>query len=101
MLGRYVRDEKVISMEEAVRKMTSANTAKVGVFDRGLLRPGQWADITVFDAGRVIDNATYDKPHQYATGINYVVVNGTVVLEEGRHTGARPGSILYGRGKAQ
>ena len=101
VLGRYVRDEKVISMEEAVRKMTSANTAKVGVFDRGLLRPGQWADITVFDAGKVIDNATYDKPHQYATGINYVIVNGTVVLEEGRHTGARPGSILYGRGKAQ
>ena len=101
VLGRYVRDEKVISMEEAVRKMTSANTAKVGVFDRGLLRPGQWADITVFDAGKVIDNATYDKPHQYATGINYVIVNGTVVLEGGRHTGARPGSILYGRGKAQ
>ncbi len=101
VLGRYVRDEKVISMEEAVRKMTSANTAKVGMFDRGLLRPGQWADITLFDAAKVIDNATYDKPHQYATGINYVIVNGTVVLEEGRHTGARPGTILYGRGKAQ
>ena len=101
VLGRYVRDEKVISMEEAVRKMTSANTAKVGLFDRGLLRPGQWADITLFDAAKVIDNATYDKPHQYATGISYVIVNGTVVLEEGRHTGARPGSILYGRGKAQ
>ena len=101
VLGRYVRDEKVISMEEAIRKMTSANTAKVGVFDRGLLRTGQWADITVFDAGKVIDNATYDKPHQYATGINYVIVNGTVVLEEGNHTGARPGTILYGRGKAQ
>ena len=101
VLGRYVRDEKVISMEEAIRKMTSANTAKVGVFDRGLLRTGQWADITVFDAGKVIDNATYDKPHQYATGIHYVIVNGTVVLEEGNHTGARPGTILYGRGKAQ
>ena len=71
------------------------------MFDRGLLRTGQWADITVFDAGKVIDNATYDKPHQYATGIHYVIVNGTVVLEEGNHTGARPGNILYGRGKAQ
>ncbi len=101
VLGRYVRDEKVISMEEAIRKMTSANTAKVGVFDRGLLRAGQWADITVFDAGKVIDNATYEKPHQYAKGINYVIVNGTVVLEDGNHTGARPGTILYGGGKAQ
>jgi len=79
--------------------MTSANTAKVGVHDRGLLRPGQWADVTVFDAERVIDHATFEQPHQYATGIRYVIVNGQVVLEGERHTGARPGVILYGPGR--
>jgi N-acyl-D-amino-acid deacylase len=96
VLGRYVRQEKLLTLEDAVRKMTSANTAKIRVYDRGLLRPGQWADITVFDAERVIDNATYEKPHQYATGIEYVVVNGQVVLDKGRHTGARPGAIVRG-----
>ena len=101
MLGRYVREEKVLTLEEAVRKMTSANAAKIHQYDRGLLRPGLWADVTVFDAATVIDNATYEKPHQYATGIEYVIVNGRVVLENGRHTGARPGVILYGPGKAR
>jgi N-acyl-D-aspartate/D-glutamate deacylase len=99
VLGRYVREEKLLTLEEAVRKMTSANTAKVRIHDRGLLRPGQWADVTVFDAERVIDHATFEKPHQYATGISYVLVNGQVVLEPGRHTGARPGMILHGQGR--
>ena len=94
VLGRYVREDKVISMEEAIRKMTSANAAKIGVFDRGLLRPGQWADVTVFDPARVIDHATFEKPHQYATGVEYVLVNGKLVLERGKHTGARPGRII-------
>ena len=101
VLGRYVREDKVITLEEAIRKMTSANTAKIGVFDRGLLRPGQWADITIFDAAKVIDNATYDKPHQYPSGIEYVIVNGTPVLDAGKHMGTRPGAILHGRGKVQ
>jgi len=99
VLGKYVREEKVISMEEAIRKMTSANTAKIRVFERGLLRPGQWADVTVFDAATIIDHATYEKPHQYATGVEYVLVNGKAVLDRGRHTHARPGTILYGQGK--
>jgi N-acyl-D-aspartate/D-glutamate deacylase len=99
VLGRYVRDEKVITLEEAIRKMTSANTAKIRVYDRGLLRPGQWADVAIFDAAKIIDNATYDKPHQYASGVEYVLVNGKVVLDRGNHTGARPGAILYGQGK--
>ena len=99
VLGRYVREEKVLSLEEAVRKMTSANAAKIHIYDRGLLRPGQWADVTVFDAAKVIDHATFEKPHQYATGIQHVWVNGVQVLENGRHTGARPGVILYGPGK--
>jgi N-acyl-D-aspartate/D-glutamate deacylase len=94
VLGRYVRDEKVITMEEAIRKMTSANAAKIHIYDRGLLRPGLAADVTVFDAARVIDNATFEKPHQYATGIEYVIVNGAIVLDKGKHTGARPGGIL-------
>jgi N-acyl-D-aspartate/D-glutamate deacylase len=98
VLGRYVRDEKVITLEEAIRKMTSANAAKTHQYDRGLLRPGLVADVTIFNAATVIDNATYEKPHQYATGIEYVLVNGQVVLDKGRHTGARPGKILYGPG---
>ncbi len=98
VLGRYVREEKVISLEEAIRKMTSANTAKVRVYDRGLLRPGQWGDVTVFDPGRIIDKATFEKPHQYATGVSYVIVGGKVVLDGGKHTGARPGQVIYGQG---
>lgn len=99
VLGRYVREEKLLSLEEAVRKMTSANAAKIRVYDRGLLRPGQWADVTIFNPDTIIDNATFEKPHQYATGIEYVIVNGKPVLERGTHTGARPGAILYGQGR--
>ncbi len=98
VLGRYVRDEKVLTLEEAIRKMTSANTAKVHIHDRGLLRPGQAGDVTVFDPGKIIDRATFEKPHQYAAGVVYVVVAGQVVLDRGKHTGARPGQILYGPG---
>ena len=98
VLGRYVREEKVITLEEAIRKMTSANAAKIHQYDRGLLRPGLPADVTVFNAATIIDNATYEKPHQYPTGVEYVIVNGQVVLEKGRHTGARPGLILHGPG---
>jgi N-acyl-D-aspartate/D-glutamate deacylase len=95
ILGRYVREDKVITLEEAIRKMTSANANKVHIYDRGLLRPGQAADVTVFDAAKIIDNATFEKPHQYASGVEYVLVNGAVVLDKGgKHTGARPGAIL-------
>ena len=100
VLGRYVRDDKVLSLEEAIRKMTSANASKVRVFDRGLLRPGMMADVAVFDAGKIIDHSTYEKPHQYSTGVEYVIVNGVVVLDQGgKHTGARPGAIVYGQGR--
>src|SRR4051794_29929836 len=99
VLGRYVREEHVITLEEAIRKMTSANAAKVHQYDRGLLRPGMAADVTVFNAATIIDNATYEKPHQYASGVEYVIVNGKVVLDHGQHNGARPGAILYGPGK--
>jgi N-acyl-D-amino-acid deacylase len=101
VLGRYVRDEKVLTLEGAIRKMTSANAAKIHQYDRGLLRPGMAADVTIFDPATVIDMATYEKPHQYAKGIVDVIVNGTVVLLNGKHTGARPGVILYGQGQRQ
>ena len=94
ILGLYVREDKVLTLEDAVRKMTSANAAKIGAFNRGLLRPGMMADITIFDAEHIIDNATFAKPHQYASGVEYVIVNGHVVLDHGQHTGARPGMIL-------
>ena len=98
VLGRYVRETKLLSLEDAVRKMTSANAAKVRQFDRGLLRPGLWADVTIFDPARVNDLATFEQPNQYATGIEYVIVNGTVVIDRGQHTHARPGQILHGPG---
>ncbi len=99
VLGRYVREEKLLSLEEAVRKMTSANAAKIRIYDRGLLRPGQWADVTIFNPETILDHATFEKPHQYATGVEYVIVNGRIVLDRGTHTGARPGAILYGPGR--
>jgi N-acyl-D-aspartate/D-glutamate deacylase len=99
VLGRYVREEGVLTTEEAVRKMTSANAAKVKAFDRGLLRPGLAADVTVFDPATIIDQATYEEPHQYSTGVEYVLVNGRIVLDHGRRTHARPGVILYGQGR--
>jgi len=96
ILGRYVRDEKILTLEDAIRKMTSANAAKAQQYDRGILRPGMAADVTVFNPTTIIDNATYEKPFQYATGIDYVIVNGKMVLEKGKHTNAKPGAILYG-----
>jgi len=99
VLGRYVREKKLLTLEEAIRKMTSANGAKIRQYDRGLLRPGMWADVTIFNPATIIDKATYEQPHQYAEGVEYVLVNGVLVLDKGRHTGARPGVILYGPGR--
>jgi len=98
ILGRWVRDEKLISMEEAIRKMTSFPAQLLGLQDRGLLKEGMWADITVFDPKTILDNATYEKPHKYPDGINYVIVNGQVVIEKGKHTGSLPGKVLRGPG---
>ena len=98
VMGQYVREEKVLTLEEAVRKASSQNAAKIRLYDRGLLRPGMWADVAIFNPATISDNATYDNPYQYATGVEYVLVNGTVVIDKGRHTGARPGAILYGPG---
>jgi N-acyl-D-aspartate/D-glutamate deacylase len=98
VLGEYVRNRKLLHLEDAVRKMTSANAAKIGLADRGLLRAGCFADVTIFDPKTVIDRATYTDPFQYNTGIMYVIVNGKLVLARGRDTGARPGRALrHGR----
>jgi N-acyl-D-aspartate/D-glutamate deacylase len=94
VLGVYVREQGLLRLEDAVRKMTSLNAAKIGIFDRGLLRPGQFADITLFDPQKVIDRSTYTEPFQYNEGIEYVIVNGQTVLDRGQHTGARPGKAL-------
>ena len=99
VLGRYVRELKVLSLPEAVRKMTSLNADKIGIKGRGRLETGMFADVTIFDQGRVIDRATFENPHQFPTGIPYVIVNGVVVVDNGEHTGALPGRVLSGPGK--
>lgn len=94
VLGRYVREAHLLTLEDAIRKMTSLNAAKVGIFDRGIVRPGLAADITIFDPETVLDQSTYTEPFHYNVGIEYVIVNGTVVLEHDMHTGARSGKVL-------
>jgi N-acyl-D-aspartate/D-glutamate deacylase len=94
VLGRYVRELGVLRLEDAVRKMTSLNAAKLGILDRGILRPGMRADITVFDPRTVKDLATYTDPFQYNEGIMQTIVNGQIVFQAGEHTGARPGKVL-------
>jgi N-acyl-D-aspartate/D-glutamate deacylase len=97
VLGVYVRQRGLLRLEDAVRKMTSLNADKLGILDRGLLRPGAYADLALFDPERVADRATYERPFQYSVGVEYVVVNGQVVLDRGKHTGARPGRPLHHR----
>jgi N-acyl-D-amino-acid deacylase len=101
LLGKYVRDEKVISLQEAIRRITSLPAENLGLDRRGSIREGYFADLVVFDPQTIADRATYDNPHQYATGVKYVLVNGVRVIENGEHTGARPGRALWGRGKRQ
>ena len=96
VLGRYVRDLKVITIEDAVRKMSSFPAQRIGLADRGVLRVGMKADIAIFDPATVRDMATFDKPHQYAEGVSQVIVNGQVAFENGKMTAARPGRVLLG-----
>jgi N-acyl-D-aspartate/D-glutamate deacylase len=100
VLGVYVRERGLLRLEDAVRKMTSLNAAKIGIRDRGLLQSGLIADITIFDANRIIDGATYEEPFHYNQGVEYVIVNGRMVIDQGTHTGARPGRALRHRTKA-
>jgi len=96
LLGKYVRDEQVVPLEEAIRRLTSLPSRTLRLRGRGLLEPGYAADVVVFDPARVQDHATFDDPHQYATGVEHVAVNGTLVLRDGEHTGALPGRVVRG-----
>jgi len=98
LLGKYVREEKVIPLEEAIYKLTSLPATNMKLDKRGALKKGFYADITIFDAGTIQDNATFETPHQYATGMQHVFINGTQVLKNGEHTGANPGKVVRGPG---
>jgi N-acyl-D-amino-acid deacylase len=98
VLGRYVREERVLTMEAAIRKLTSLSATNLGLRQRGELEPGFYADVVVFDAARIRDHATFDNPHRYATGMVHVFVNGEQVLDDGKHTGALPGRVVRGPG---
>jgi N-acyl-D-amino-acid deacylase len=98
LLGKYVRDEKIISLEEAVRRLTSLPAENLKLQLRGALKPGYFADVVVFNAATIQDHATFEQPHQYATGVAHVFVNGVQVLQNGEHTGAKPGRVVRGPG---
>jgi len=98
LLGKYVRDEKLIPLTDAIHRLTGLPAANLGLADRGLLKPGAFADVVVFDPATIADRATFEKPHQYAVGAKHVFVNGTAVLRDGEHTGALPGRALKGPG---
>ena len=98
LLGRYVRDERVIPLQEAVRRLTSLPASNLGITERGTLRQGYFADLAIFDPATIADRATFAEPHQYAVGMRHVFVNGVQVLADGEHTGATPGRAVRGRG---
>lgn len=98
ILGRFVRDQRILTLEDAVRKMSGAVAERLSIRDRGELREGMYADIMIFDPKTIIDRATYEKPHQLSEGVKYVMVNGTAVVSDGKVTGAKPGKIVRGPG---
>jgi N-acyl-D-amino-acid deacylase len=99
LLGKYVREEKVIPLAEAVHRLSGLPATNLGLDRRGFLREGMFADVVVFDPATISDRATFEKPHQYAVGVRHVFVNGTLVLKDGEHTGAKPGRALWGAGR--
>jgi N-acyl-D-amino-acid deacylase len=101
LLGKYVREEKVISVEEAVRKFTSLPAGNLRIKKRGTLKPGYYADLAIFDPDRITDNATFEAPQTYSTGMVHVFVNGIQVIKDGEHTGAKPGKVVRGPGWKQ
>jgi N-acyl-D-amino-acid deacylase len=101
VLGKYCRDEKVITLPEAIRRLSALPATNLGLDRRGMLKQGMFADVVVFDPATIADHATFEKPHQYATGMKHVFVNGTQVLKDGEHTGAKSGRALWGPGKSK
>ena len=100
VLAVYARDRQIITLEDAIRKMTAFPATRLGLADRGIVRPGLKADLVVFDPAKVLDRATFERPHQYAEGFSYVITNGQIVFEGSTMTAARPGAVLYGSGRA-
>jgi len=94
LLAKYVREERVVSLPEAIRRLSALPAATLGLANRGRLAPGYVADVVVFDPATIQDHATFEQPHQYATGVEHVFVNGTHVLRDGEHTGALPGRVV-------
>jgi N-acyl-D-amino-acid deacylase len=99
LLGKYVRDEKVIPLEQAIHRLTGLPATNLELAERGFIREGHFADVVVFDPATITDHATFEEPHQFATGMKHVFVNGGHVLKDGEHTGAKPGRAVYGPGK--
>ena len=99
MLGKYVREKGVLTLEDAVRKMSGAVASRLGLGERGLLRVGSYADVVVFDPHTIADRATFTQPHQLSVGVQHVWINGVRVLKDGEHTGALPGRIVRGAGR--
>src|SRR5438132_701437 len=100
-LGKYARDEKVLSMANAIHRLSGLPATNLGLDHRGFLKEGMFADVVVFDPAAITDHATFEKPHQYATGVKHVFVNGVQVIKDGEHTGAKPGRALWGPGKTK
>jgi N-acyl-D-aspartate/D-glutamate deacylase len=100
VIAKYVKQRHVLTLEEAVRKMTSWPATRMRLADRGVIRDGAWADVTIFDLDSLDDRATYEHPMEFPTGIDYVLVNGVVTIDHGKHTGAKAGKVLYGPGRA-
>jgi N-acyl-D-amino-acid deacylase len=101
LLGKYVREEKVLTLQEAVRRLSSLPAANLGLDHRGAIKEGMFADVVVFDPATIGDRATFENPHQYSVGVKHVFVNGAQVLKDGEHTGAKPGRALWGPGKVK
>ncbi|MGH9932337.1 MAG: N-acyl-D-amino-acid deacylase family protein, partial [Pyrinomonadaceae bacterium] len=99
LLGKYVREEKIIPLAEAVRRLSGLPATNLGLDHRGFLKPGMYADVVVFDPAMIADRATFERPHQYAVGVRHVFVNGVQVINDGEHTGGKPGKALWGPGK--
>jgi N-acyl-D-aspartate/D-glutamate deacylase len=98
VIAKYVNERHVLTLPEAIRKMTSWPATRMRLANRGVVKEGNWADVTVFDLATIRDRSTYEKPREYPSGIEWVLVNGVVTVDHGRHTGARAGQILYGPG---
>ena len=99
VIAKYVKERHVLTLEDAIRKMTSWPATRMRLANRGSIKEGNWADVTIFDLAALQDRSTYEHPTEYPTGIDWVLVNGAVTIDHGTHTGARAGRVLYGPGR--